>query len=502
MKRWLRALFCVALSLMCLFTCAGYAVLSTSMSVVGAISVTMPEGVYITGVKKISTSNISDNECTYISSTTNLENRIRKQDGAAQGVVVYEVTVYNNTRISYYYRDIYFQTGLSEYNGNDYIANTQESDNVTVSCAFDNGAEEDKKLYAGQSKIFQITYTVGEDIGADVDLNMLVNIRFGIHVSGEREAIDMIEGRFLEILNTPYTYHYLIDVLDNKYDGENDWTSNYVGNVAGAYEGAFSDDSVAVNTLFQSRLQMTIDGELREATVIIKHENIDWLEDTGDDYEVIKSNGEVKTFRGCEMTLYLTIDPLDMPNSVATVYAMVFTCDTDWGTGQKGDWYRTGDTFVGKAPIVDYVTGLYGTGSFQTTGWVPDLITYEVLEGYHFEIKSGNKVETFHIDSFSYSVLPVDRNYMYYLLETVSNDAPYIILQLLDDAWRILENRNYAGEGINHLRAVYEKYYWVYGYTGQAFTYWPYNTLRKFYPAMTDLYEAIDSVLSDISELA
>ena len=91
---------------------------------------------------------------------------------------------------------------------------------------------------------------------------------------------------------------------------------------------------------------------------------------------------------------------------------------------------------------------------------------------------------------------------MYYRLETVSNDAPYIILQLLDDAWRILENRNYAGEGINHLRAVYEKYYWIYGYTGQPFTCWPYNSLRKFYPAMTDLYEAIDSVLTDISKLS
>ena len=503
MKRWLKALFCVALSLMCLFTCVGYAAISTSLNVVGKVSVEMPEGVFITGVKEISTSNISHNEFTYISSTTNVENHIQKADSAAQGVVVYEVTVYNNTRISYYYRDIYFQTGLPDYSGNDYIADIQEGGNVTISCVFDNGVSEDKKLLPGQSKIFRVTYTVGEDVGADVVLNMLVNIRFGIHVSDEGEAIDMIEARFLEILNTPSSYQYLIDVLDNKYDGVYDWTSNYVGNVAGAYEGAFSDDSVAVNTLFQNRLQMVIDGELREATVIIKHEDIDWMGDTGDGYVAVHpESGVSKAFIGCEMTLYLTIEPLDTPNSLATVYAMVFTCDSDWTGNRLSDWYRVSTVFVGKAPVVDYVSGNSGgVGSFQTTGWVPLAATYQLMDGYDVQIKNGNGMDTFYMESVSYSVEPATQNFMYYLMQTPVNDAPYIVFQLVQDAGRLLNNHYYAGEGIDRLRAVYEKYYWIYAYAGQPPTAWPYNTSMKFYPAITELYEAIDSVLTYISNL-
>ena len=88
---------------------------------------------------------------------------------------------------------------------------------------------------------------------------------------------------------------------------------------------------------------------------------------------------------------------------------------------------------------------------------------------------------------------------MYYLLETWNEEAPVVILKLLNDAWRILENRNYAGEGIDHLRTVYEKYYWMYGYTGQPMLSWPYPSLRKFYPAMNELNKAILNVAGAIA---
>ena len=55
------------------------------------------------------------------------------------------------------------------------------------------------------------------------------------------------------------------------------------------------------------------------------------------------------------MTLYLTIDTLDVPYEYVTVYAMVFTCDRDWQTGAIiSDWYRVGNTFVGKSEVADY----------------------------------------------------------------------------------------------------------------------------------------------------
>ena len=485
---------------MCVFICIGYAAFSDSLDVVGEASALPPECIYITNVSVASTSNIDKNDYSFISGTTNIMNNISRGDEAAEGVVIYEVTVYNNTRITYYYRDNFFQTGLNGYNGNDYISIYPDDGSVNIDCRFEIEGESSKKIMPYETRVFYVVYTVGSDISPDIDLNMLVNIRFGIHVSGVEEAIEMIENRFLEILNTQSTYEYLVDVLDNKYDGYNDWTSNYVGNVGGATEGAFSDDSVAVNTLFQNQLLMTIDGELKEVTVIIKHENIDWDTSTGDDYVATHPSGATQPGYGCEMTLYLTIDQLDEAWAYVPVYAMVFTCDRDWQTGAvTSQWYRVGNAFIGRAEVSDYDGTVGGTGSFRTTTWYPEYATYELIPGYHFEIPNGTYTDQFDLNAFDYSVSPASQHPMYYLLETWNEEAPAVILQMLNDAYRILDNEHYAGEGIDQLRAVYEKYYWIYGYTGQPQLNWPYPTVRKFYPAMIELYNAIMSVANDIN---
>ena len=506
MKTWFKSLISVSLSLMCLFAGLGYAAVSTSLAVSGNVRLEMPEGIFITDITSVRSSNTEENSFDYIAATTNVKNRIRKADGDAAAVVEYEVTVYNNTSTTYYYRDVYFQPGLPEYSANDYISDTQAADTVHIECVFEDDSDDAKKLSPREAITFRVIYTVGEELGADESLNMLVNIRFGIHVSGEGEAIGKIEARFLEILNTPSTYSYLLDVLDNKFDGQNDWTSNYVGNVAGAYEGRFSDDSIAVNTLFQNQLQMTIDGEDREATVIIKHEDVDWLSYTGDDYVAVHPSGASMSFSGCEMTLYLTIDDLATPNSVATVYAMVFTCDiVNWETYERGPWYRLGTIFVGIAPVVDYVSGQApGTGSFQTTGWYPIASSYEVMQGYHFEIRNGGTVDVFHMDPFSYNILQMDKNFLHWHLESSSKESIDVMKALLYDAERILYNKNYAGEGVDRLRAVYEKYYWTYAYLSSdpSVNTWPYDTAGKFHPAMEELYKAVNVALTNMSKVS
>ena len=485
---------------MFLFVCVGYASLISSLDVEGIAEVKIVEGLYITNISEVSTYNIDRNDFSYVPNTTNVINHISRGTDDEEGIIVYEVTVYNNTDTTYFYRDIYYQTGLEEYNGNDYITDYGEKTAVSIGCVFGDQSENSKKVLPRESIVFNVVYTVGSGISDEIDLNMLVNIRFGIHVSGREEALDMIEARFLHILNTQSTYEYLVDILDNKFDGVNDWTSNYVGNVAGATSGAFSEDSVAVNTLFQNHLQMTIDGELKEVTVIVKHENVDWDNGTGDDYVATHPSGATYYGTGCEMTLYLTIDSLDVPYEYVTVYAMVFTCDRDWQTGAiTSDWYRVGSTFIGKAEVSDYDGTVGGTGSFRTTTWAPLGETYQLINGYHFQIKNGIYVDSFNLDSFSYTVYPSYQHPMYYLLETWNEDAPVVILQLLNDAKRILDNKNYAGEGIDRLRSLYEKYYWVYGYTGQPMLNWPYPSLRKFYPAMVDLYKAIMNVAEEVA---
>ena len=503
MKTWLKGLICISLSFMCLFTCVGYALVAYYLAIDGSVKITLPEGVYITNITDItdySTSNIDTNEFASVSVSTNIENTISRGQGSTRGVVEYEITVFNNTDITYYYRDIYFQTNLSDYNGNDYISEYSEDINVTIDCVFENDTMEAKKLAPGEKIIFSVVYTVGEAISADIDLKMLINVRFGINVEGEIEAVEAIEDRFLKILNTPDTYNYLLDVLDNKFDGEYLWTANYIGNVAGAGESAFSEDSLIVNALFQNQLQMTIDGELKEATVIIKHESADGDDNTGDSYVATHPSGVSMGDSACEMVLYLTIDSLDVPWGSATVYVMVFTCDSNMGE-KRSDWYKIGSTFVGTAPIVDYVTGYEpGVGSFRSTDWRTNTETYDLIEGYHFEIKNGNDIDTYHMDGYSYSL---DRGLnLYSALEAWRTDSVPVMKELLNQAKQIVDNKNYAGEGIDELRWVYEKYYWLYEATGMLENHiWPVCTVRKFTTAILDLYGAIDNVLTNISNV-
>ena len=54
MRSWLKAMLCITLSLMCLFTCVGYAALSTSLSIKGSAASEMIE---------INVSNIQRKEC-------------------------------------------------------------------------------------------------------------------------------------------------------------------------------------------------------------------------------------------------------------------------------------------------------------------------------------------------------------------------------------------------------------------------------------------------------
>ena len=93
---------------------------------------------------------------------------------------------------------------------------------------------EEKKVAPGETLEFTVTYTVGTSRNQNTDWKTLINFQFGINVDGEREALAVVEDKFLNILNTATTYGQLIDALDNKFDGRQEWTSNYIGNVTGS----------------------------------------------------------------------------------------------------------------------------------------------------------------------------------------------------------------------------------------------------------------------------
>ena len=492
MKTWIKALLGIALSFMCLFTCVGYAVLSDSLGIIGSAKTDIPSGLFITAVSTQSTSGVDTNTVSFLQYTTTIDSNINKSNYTA-GTVTYKVTVLNNTKLTYSYRGIYYQTNLSGYNGNNSVSTSNGNQRIGVVCSLANASAQNKKVAPGETLEFTVTYTVGSWMSSSTDWKTLINFQFGINVDGEREALEVIEDKFLNILNTTSTYDQLIDALDNKFDGRQEWTSNYIGNVT----GSSSEDSVAVNTLFAGQLQITVGKEQMDATVLIKHENLDGNRYTGDDYTAVNSsNGGTFQGYGCEMTLYLTIDPLTSAGRYVPVYAVVFTCDRDENGNKISDWYRIGSTYAGTANVVTYDGG-NGTGSFVTDNWIADAATYKLIDGYSFDING----EVYSLDGYSYNV--AQNASIKTIVSAKDVGAVNTLQNLLNDAKRIIDNQEYAGMGIYLIEETYEKLseYYTVDENGNH-TVDSDLTIAQLSPAILNLYRDVNEALIKIDAIS
>ena len=423
----------VIFSLMFSFIAFGYAALTDTMGIRGTAEVNTPEGLFITAITRKSQSGLDVYTSTFAEYSTTVTTNLSKSSDRTAGSVTYIIRVFNNTKYEYAYRDLYYQTTVYD---NSYIVQNQNSNpskNINIVTKFPNGSI----VAPGDFLDFEVTYTLGSDrntFRANKTFNTLVNYRFGINVETEAAARDAIAAKFLNILNTTSTYEELVDVLDNKFDGRQEWTSNYVGNVG----NATSDDAVAVNTLFAGQLQMIINGQVKPASVLIKHENLDNNTKTGDDYVATNSsNGGVFRGYGCEMTLYLTTDPLTTANGLAEVYVCVFTCNRDDSGNIVGGWYRIGDSYKGKANIVGYNGESGGTGSFVTDNWISIADTYTVTEGYTYSVGNDVTLKT--------------------LTQVYDYQAISAFQALLNEAKALIDDVTYAGIGITIIEDAYEE---------------------------------------------
>ena len=419
--------FMVGLLLMTCFTCfigIGYATLTDDLKLDGKANVQIPEGLFITNVKTTSTSNTDKNTVSFVEYSTTVNSVVSRKNSGA-GTVVYMITVLNNTNYEYAYRGLYY---INTYGNNSYVSTSNSNSKLGVVVNFPEG----KIVGPKETLTFTVTYTIGKNVGSNLNLDTMLNYQFGINVTSIDKAVDIVHAKFLDILNKPTTYQQLVDVLDDKFDGEQEWTSNYVGNVGNAVD----NDMMTVETLFAGQLTMMINGQAQKAWVIIKHENLDGNEMTGDDYTVNYSWGEW-TYKGCEMTLYMTTDPLDKANSWAPVYATVFTCDRDANGNIVGDWYKVGDTYYGQANIVGY-KGEYGaTGSFVTDNWKSYSNTYQVTEDYRYSVEAEVSIKT--------------------LMQVVDQSTINEFQSLLTDAEIMIANPKYAGTGITVVEEAYAK---------------------------------------------
>ena len=426
MKTWAKAVLSISLSLMCLLTCVGYAAMTDSMEIEGKVKIEIPSGLFITRIDEVSKSNnMSVKSKYYIEYSTTVKSVLQKTTNSTSNVV-FEIEVLNNTEHEYAYRGLYY---MSSYGQNSYVSTSNASNKLGVVVSFPNG----QIVGPGETLVFRVTYTIDRRIYADTQLDTMLNFQFGINVDSIDKAYDIVHDKFLDILNVKTTYEELVKVLDDKFDGEQTWTSNYIGNVGNAVD----NDMMTVETLFAGQLTMMVNGKAQKAWVMIKHEDVDGNELTGDDYKLnYNQYGEI-THKGCEMTLYMTVDPLDKANGWAPVYVTVFTCDRDASGRQISEWYQVGSSYYGQANIVGYRGESGGTGSFVTDNWKSYASTYQVTEDYTYSIGADVSIKS--------------------LMQVVDQSTINEFQSLLVDAEAMIANQKYAGTGIDVVEEAYAK---------------------------------------------
>ena len=195
------------------------------------------------------------------------------------------------------------------------------------------------------------------------------------------------------------------------------------------------------------------------------------------------------------MTLYLTIDPLTSAGSYVPVYAVVFTCDRDWEGNKTSEWYRIGSTYAGEANVVTYDGG-NGTGSFVTDNWRADAATYQIIEGYSYNIKG----EVYRLNAYSHRV---DE---YASIKTIvsAKDANAVntLQTLLNDAKRIIDNNTYAGMGIELIQETYDKLSDLYTVDANGNHIVDSElTIAQLSPAIVNLYSDVNQALIRIDAL-
>ena len=206
MKPWMKTVISISLSLMCLFTCIGYAALTSTMEIEGNVKVEIPSGLFITRIDELSkSSNMSVISNSYVNYSTTV-NTVLKRTNNSAATVQYEIEVLNNTEREYAYRGLYY---MNSYGQNSYVSTSNANNKLGVVTSFPNG----KLVGPGETLVFTVTYTIDRRISSSLQLDTMLNFQFGINVDSIDKAYDIVHNKFLDILNVNSTYNELIEVL-------------------------------------------------------------------------------------------------------------------------------------------------------------------------------------------------------------------------------------------------------------------------------------------------
>ena len=254
------------------------------------------------------------------------------------GSASFEVTFYNGSNVSYYYKEAETLSGNAAYTVSD-IAEKEE-------------------VPAGSYKPVTVTFPAGGS--AEIFFHFVVD-KDSIGEVVASTAVD----RFRDVLNN-VAFDTSYETLDTAMDNRSGWNKasavTYIGNVSGSDSG----DSATINTLFGNEfmsMDLDGDGDAEPITMMIKREDLDDNLTTGVSYTY--TSGREYTVNGVEMTLYITAEKLTSQRTV-TVYAVVFTKYPG-----ETEWVELVPLTKGTATTNNY-TGFGSANSFNTDTWKSD----------------------------------------------------------------------------------------------------------------------------------
>lgn len=365
-------LFVLALILTAAFGFVGFAAFSDDLEVSGRVEVAELKGVYIYAIEHIGGDNVKVN-----SHTATVMNSTVVLGESSTSYSVLKITVKNNTSKEYGYSATTRQSGISD--------STYSNEDIVYAVCSDEACTTPLKkrtpIAPGEFLEFYVKFTYSDSASIDAGgekLTSVLKFNFVTPISDiqDNEADQVISdalNQFLYILNNEDSYNELYDAMQAKYSGK-DWHVSYIGNVAGSAH----TDTAALDKIFDNILMINIDGVDVATTLIVKMENIDNNLSTGGTYSVPTTGGA--TYRGCEMTLYLTTvtindETFDTYQYIDPIYAVVFTRDS-----ANSEWYQLGEMYSGKAQCVGYVGG-GDNDSFDTGTWISTQRYYNVGTG-------------------------------------------------------------------------------------------------------------------------
>ncbi len=222
------------------------------------------------------------------------------------------VTFYNNTTASYYYNGVA----------------TVSEDNADVDYAV-TGLALGTEIPAASYTTLTITFSHAVAGATDETLNTEIRFLFTVDPKKAEEiAAETTVGIFENVINNQNGNEESFKDLSSAMSaqGTQDWQVSFIGNVPGA-----SNENIhLISSLFGeefTNMDLNGDGTPDPLSLIIKRENIDGNNTTGDTYTYQNRYGNTVSVPGAEMTIYMTyvdVTSVSLRQSIV-VYAASYT---------------------------------------------------------------------------------------------------------------------------------------------------------------------------------